>query len=499
MELPEKKVLLLGKVNHSQRLRDGPLKVWILAHQDGSVVTAHSSCMAGSGEACSHIGATLFFIEARVRIREPTSCTSKENVWLPPSVKNIEHKRIKYINFASSKTKKRKLDSALTDHSQGCSQSTQQSVVPPPTLEELDELYSAFAQSGATPAVFSVLPGYNATFSTVERREPVQLRGLYIEEALSCTLEELIMKAESYMSHLTITNSMVTHVELSTRAQSRCSKWFLYRAGRITASSMKAVCGTRVAAPSISLLRRICYPEECPFQSASTKWGQEYETDAARAYMRLKRKDHESFSCRVCGLYLSREHPFMAATPDGIVTCMCCGEGVIEFKCPFSVGPCDPGSCLKQVDGQLRLKRNHAYFYQTRTQMLVCDVEYCDFVVWLPKGKNPHGGGTEWVHIERIQRDRDFGTAISAVARKFFVSVVLPELFTRFFTRQVASDNVQASENTYCYCGGPEEGKMIACDGKDCKYGWFHFQCIGLKRAPKNKHWQCPDCATTAR
>lgn len=44
---------ILLPVGHSQRLREAPLKVWILVDGEGSICTAHCTCMAGSGEAIS--------------------------------------------------------------------------------------------------------------------------------------------------------------------------------------------------------------------------------------------------------------------------------------------------------------------------------------------------------------------------------------------------------------------------------------------------------------
>lgn len=47
----------------------------------------------------------------------------------------------------------------------------------------------------------------------------------------------------------------------------------------------------------------------------------------------------------------------------------------------------------------------------------------------------------------------------------------------------------------YCFCNKPSDGKdMIACDGEDCKKEWFHFECVGLKEAPKSKKWYCKEC-----
>ncbi|KAH7968715.1 hypothetical protein HPB52_010796 [Rhipicephalus sanguineus] len=45
--LQEGKVVLLGEINHSQRLGEHPLKVWVLCKADGIVLTAHCTCMSG--------------------------------------------------------------------------------------------------------------------------------------------------------------------------------------------------------------------------------------------------------------------------------------------------------------------------------------------------------------------------------------------------------------------------------------------------------------------
>ncbi|XP_049513405.1 uncharacterized protein LOC125940835 [Dermacentor silvarum] len=103
--LQQGKVLLLGEVNHSLRLGDGPLKVWVLCMADGSVLTAHCTCMAGVGEACSHIGACLFAVDTGVRMRNDKTCTGKDNAWLPTYVEKVQFKRLKDIDFTSSREK----------------------------------------------------------------------------------------------------------------------------------------------------------------------------------------------------------------------------------------------------------------------------------------------------------------------------------------------------------------------------------------------------------
>ena len=57
-------VLVCARVRHSQRITATPLKPWVAVEQSGVVVCAHCDCMAGLGEACSHIAAVLFALEA---------------------------------------------------------------------------------------------------------------------------------------------------------------------------------------------------------------------------------------------------------------------------------------------------------------------------------------------------------------------------------------------------------------------------------------------------
>ncbi|XP_034082480.1 uncharacterized protein LOC117552907 [Gymnodraco acuticeps] len=101
--------LVFARVNHSQRSGETPLKTWIVAKEDGEVVTAHCNCMAGLSESCSHVGAVLFAIEAGVKMRETASCTTEKCKWLMPShVKKIPAAPVAMIDFSSAKSKKQK-------------------------------------------------------------------------------------------------------------------------------------------------------------------------------------------------------------------------------------------------------------------------------------------------------------------------------------------------------------------------------------------------------
>ena len=42
--------------------------------------------------------------------------------------------------------------------------------------------------------------------------------------------------------------------------------------------------------------------------------------------------NHKGLNITRSGVYVSLEHPFLGATPDGLVECACCGKGVVELS-----------------------------------------------------------------------------------------------------------------------------------------------------------------------
>jgi hypothetical protein len=60
--------------------------------------------------------------------------------------------------------------------------------------------------------------------------------------------------------------------------------WFKQRAGRITASKLKAACRTKLHKPSSSLINSICYPEANKIYNAATSWGLNNEAQARACY-----------------------------------------------------------------------------------------------------------------------------------------------------------------------------------------------------------------------
>ena len=66
-------------------------------------------CMAGLGEAHSHISVLLFAAEAHTRLVKNTVCTSLPCGWLPPTMQSVTYKPVSEIDFTAPKTKQNKM------------------------------------------------------------------------------------------------------------------------------------------------------------------------------------------------------------------------------------------------------------------------------------------------------------------------------------------------------------------------------------------------------
>ena len=88
--------------------------------------------------------------------------------------------------------------------------------------------------------------------------------------------------------------------------------------------------------PSISLIMSIYHPELSKFSTEATKWGCEHESVAREKYktMYMYQPFHNRFSLIESSLhvFIHPDYPFMGASPDGLVSCLCCGEDVCEIK-----------------------------------------------------------------------------------------------------------------------------------------------------------------------
>ena len=86
---------------HSQKLNEKPAHTWIIAAADGDIDAAHCTCLAGLGEACSHIGAALFYVGENIKNIESKSVMDEPAYWTSPAgVKKGKMEKASKINFS---------------------------------------------------------------------------------------------------------------------------------------------------------------------------------------------------------------------------------------------------------------------------------------------------------------------------------------------------------------------------------------------------------------
>ena len=85
---------------------------------------------------------------------------------------------------------------------------------------------------------------------------------------------------------------------------------------------------------SINLCAKICGYQKKSKKSKFLEWGTSKEKIARKRYLRKYKSSHVNFQWQESGLFISQAYTYLGATPDGVISCNCCGEGVLERKCP---------------------------------------------------------------------------------------------------------------------------------------------------------------------
>ena len=417
-------------------MKETALHPWVIAEKNGKVLAGPCYCMAGLGESCTHVAALLFAIEAAVRIREIKSVTAEKAYWmLPSSLDKVKYSPVSEIDFDSPQSKKQCLDKQIKVDGKVPVKHTNRQIaaVPAPSENEITNFYSMISQSNTKPAVLSLVAPFSDRYipACFSEKFPKLMTEYYNEDAWRLpTFDELMQYCKTLQFN--ISQEQIDNVEEATREQANSEAWYNFKAGRISSSTMKACCRTNPKKPSVSLIKRICYPSENKFVTEATAWGCQHEAVAIEAYKQIMNNKHTNFKVVKCGFVISKEYPFMGASPDSIVSCDCCGMGCAEVKCPFCIRHKEIEAglnlkyfCLVYKDDTYTLSKEHSYFYQLQSQLhIVRPSLYGDFILWTEKE----------IFIERILPDMDFWQETVGKAKNFFYQCLLPELVAKYFT-----------------------------------------------------------------
>ncbi|XP_057698272.1 uncharacterized protein LOC130919508 isoform X1 [Corythoichthys intestinalis] len=159
------KVLTTGRVRHSQRMNDTPLRPWVISSLEGSVECAHCDCMAGLGEVCCHVGSLLFWVDENYRANKALTVTQKKAYWPVPSyVDKVAYSEIQDIDFTSTEVRKREFECTLIGAQTPKRMPLKMPLVPEPTEEEMSCFARKLSNTGVKPAVLAVISDHQEIY-----------------------------------------------------------------------------------------------------------------------------------------------------------------------------------------------------------------------------------------------------------------------------------------------------------------------------------------------
>ena len=394
-ELIDDKVLITGTVTPSQRVRDEHKSVWIICDKSGKILSGYCSCTAGLSNCCNHLIAVLYKVEyANTHGLTNPACTDTPCSWNNKSNVDIEAKRVKDIYIESHNRSKLKphfsIDSKekqTFDPRAGADRTVTQEQKTSFLTKVKDLLPNAVLNISFAPALDEDVP------------DPLpEIAESISGETDSLPEDELVAK---YFEKLSFSDRQLHELEKSTRSQSKSTAWYKQRKGRITASKFREVF-TKVNTLSKSqskganceitpLLVILLYQKDISSLSP-TKWGIDHEDTAKESFFTEFTKIHNNCKMISCGLFVSKSHPYICASPDALVLCSCCKKACVEVKCSYSIRnqsvleAWNETSFLEKAYGKIQLKRNHKYYTQIIGQLAMTECEQCYFVVWTTVG-----------------------------------------------------------------------------------------------------------------
>ena len=87
---------------------------------------------------------------------------------------------------------------------------------------------------------------------------------------------------------------------------------------------------------------------------------------------------------------------------------------------------------LHLINGEMKLQRNHMYYYQVQMQLFMTN---CDFFVWSPCE----------TYTKRICKDFELWETEAAEAKEFHSKCVMPELQRSYFSRRFCKKSLPLS------------------------------------------------------
>ena len=197
-------------------------------------------------------------------------------------------------------------------------------------------------------------------------------------------------------------------------------QWHQERRNRVTATNFHPIANMRDSTANTNMINRLLYDTTKELDTPALQYGRIHEELALQAY----EKQNNTEVKRPVGLIIHPKYPFLATTPDGIVS----KELLVEVKCPKSAEnkslleltakSSNGASGTFFLDDNLQLKTSHTYYTQVQCQLACTGAQFCDFFVWTPNE----------IACQRIPVDEYFILSRLDKVQAFYTECIVPEI-----------------------------------------------------------------------
>lgn len=408
----------------------GPVyAVKVILSGSAEIKKAYCPCPAGSDGRCNHLAATLFAIEdlftkaTNSAENNDVPCTSKPCTWNVPKKRKLEATTIQSVKFEKhilgKEKRERKASIEVTGKSEYHQQTKDDSEQLLRNVREVEQktgkkIGLSFIIPHEVPKVVKTVDNGHSKNNCWDITSPVKNGPL--------SMNEIKEKAVRSLERLNESGKRKIEIEKETKEQHKTRLWFDVRRSRITASKSKRC----LIKPTTSPTKVICEVLQYN-KTVQTKAMQDGIESEGHIIKEFERK--YDLKVVASGFVVSESHPFLGASPDGIID----KETIVEVKKihlkdgeSHKAAMCRLG-IYKQNGSELQINKNHAYYHQIQQQMFCTQSNTCYFIV----------SSDSKTHTDTIGFDSSFWNQVLPKLEDFYFEHIFPELiYPRIYCKE---------------------------------------------------------------